>query len=147
MAEVHAADGYPQVWPGDPVGFLSPPDVLDAWVAVDGSAIVGQVLLRDGKGERAEFADADVDLPQRLASVSRLFVTPRARGTGVAAGLVAACVAGAGRDGRAVILSVVEGETAVGFYERLGWRYLTSRPAEWRLADGGTPTMRYYRQP
>lgn len=147
LAAVHASDRYPSVWPADPVGFLSPSDVLAAWVAVADDTIVGQVLLRDGRGERAEFADADVDLPHRLASVSRLFVAPVGRGRGAAARLLAAGVAWAERDDRTAILSVVDGEAAVGFYERLGWRLLTSRPAGWRRGDGSTPTMRYYRQP
>ncbi|ADD42745.1 GCN5-related N-acetyltransferase [Stackebrandtia nassauensis DSM 44728] len=148
MRLVHEADGYPARWPEDATGFLTPSDVLDAWVAVDGEAVVGQVLLRDGKHERDECADEEVDLPDGLASISRLFVTPAARGTGTAARLVGTCVAEARRRGLGVILSVVEGVgDASGFYERLGWRFITTRPAEWRLPNGDIPTMRYYRQP
>lgn len=148
LARVFETSGYPEIWPADPAGFLSPPDVLGAWVAVEGDAVLGHVLLRDGKDERAEFADARVDLPDELASVSRLFTVPAARGRGLAGRLMSACVEAAGAMGREVILSVVEHEkSAAGMYERMGWRYLTSRPGRWRLADGGLPTLRYYRQP
>lgn len=148
LAEVFAAGGYPEVWPEDPTGFLAPSGVLDAWVAVEGDAVLAQVLLRDGRVERGEFAGAEVELPGEPVSVSRLFTVPSARGRGLAARLMAVCLEAAAGMGREVILSVVDHETsAVAMYERMGWRYLTSLPGKWRLADGTVPTMRYYRQP
>jgi hypothetical protein len=50
LAEVHAADRYPLLWPADPRGWLAPPGLLDAWVAAD-DGVVGHIALCSSNGE------------------------------------------------------------------------------------------------
>jgi hypothetical protein len=45
LATVHAADGYPLLWPADPAAWLTPANVLHAWVAEDERAVMGHVVL------------------------------------------------------------------------------------------------------
>ena len=58
-----------------------------------------------------------------VALVSRLFVAPAGRGQGLGDG------------------------PAVALYERLGWRLVERRPADWTAPDGRRPQLRVYRAP
>ncbi|MFC9606320.1 GNAT family N-acetyltransferase [Streptomyces niveus] len=85
LATVYAADRYPVDWPVDPEGWLPPRRMLHAWVAVDGSAVLGHLVLAR-PGEALAIA---VGLPaQRLVSVARFFVGTGARRRGVAVRLL-----------------------------------------------------------
>lgn len=78
LAQVHRVDGYPSRWPADPAGWLTPRQMLAAWV-VDGSDTVdGHVALTDAVD--AALARAAGQPAAELAVVSRLFVRPAARG-------------------------------------------------------------------
>ncbi|MGW2329133.1 hypothetical protein ACWC5C_25720 [Streptomyces sp. NPDC001700] len=45
LATVQRADRYPVHWPDDPQGWLTPADMLGAWVAAEGPAVLGHVTL------------------------------------------------------------------------------------------------------
>jgi GNAT superfamily N-acetyltransferase len=149
---VQRQDSYPLVWPADPVGWLCPNGVLDAWVCTADDEVVGQLLLRDG-GDlelRDTVADAAGVPADRLASVSRLFVAPRARGTGTAARLIDTAVAAAAGRGRRCALDVLDarwgGPTAL--YERLGWRRVATTSASWWSGpDADRPVVHSYLAP
>lgn len=150
MAEVHAADQYPTNWPADPGGWLTPDGLLGSWVAESGSAILGHVILQQGHGASAVPAvvEAAGVQPQDLASIARLFVVPAARRQGVAAALLdVVAAAAARRDLRLALDVVAHAPAAVAFYERAGWRRVSSETAPWTHPDGGEVTLHYYLAP
>ena len=87
---------------------------------------------------------------ERLASVSRLFVSPTARGRGLGLGtaLLAAVSSWAAAQDLRLMLDVVDdGAPAVTLYERLGWRLVDRRPADWTTPQGRRPPLRIYLAP
>ncbi|WP_298803328.1 GNAT family N-acetyltransferase [uncultured Pseudokineococcus sp.] len=134
LAGVHAADGYPSRWPADPEGWLRPDGARGAWVAVEGAALLGHVLLVDRAPGRGLPTDAALE-------VVRLFVDPAARGRGLAAALLAAALGRAEELGLDVDLQVVAASPAVRAYERLGWRAVRRHLASWTEADGTRPEV------
>ena len=142
MWAVREVDGYPSVWPGDPAAFLDPPHVA-AWVAVEGEAVVGHVVLL------AQPLPAIVRLTGRPASalgaVGRLFTVPAVHGAGVGRRLLDTGVARSRAEGLLPVLDVVATSTAaVTLYERAGWTLLGQGPATWTDPDGSHPTLSYY---
>ncbi|MFF0868493.1 GNAT family N-acetyltransferase [Nonomuraea sp. NPDC003560] len=130
LALVHAADRYPVDWPADPQGWLTPGDLLRAWVAVEEGQVLGHVGL----------AGTD-EGPQ----VTRLFVVPAARGRGLAPVLLDTVRKAAGTP---VVLEVSdEGRAAVALYERLGWRRVGSTRARWLNAAGEPALLHHYVSP
>ncbi|GAA2558051.1 GNAT family N-acetyltransferase [Pseudonocardia hydrocarbonoxydans] len=142
LRAVHDADRYPTAWPADPAAWLDPPGTTAAWVAELDGTVVGHVCVAPAP-DAAVAARTGVPA-ERLVAVKRLFTTPAARGRGVGAALVGVAAARAG-DG--VWLDVVDGEPAVAFYERLGWRRVGTRPADWVALDGGRRTVHLYVAP
>jgi GNAT superfamily N-acetyltransferase len=131
---VHEADGYPMVWPKDPVRWLTPASTLHGWVAVTRSAApVGHVLLLGT--ERPDTWE-----------LARLFVSPEARGLGLGAALLDAACARAAEQGRKLELEVVADERsrAISLYERAGWRRTGTVTAGWTNPDGGRVRMHRY---
>lgn len=149
LAEAHTADRYPMRWPDDPAGWLSPDDMVGAWVAMLDGAVVGHVVLRSGvEAKAAVRLAADAGVPaERLVSVSRLYVAPAARRRGLAARLLGRAVADSGT--RRPVLDVVDepGSAAIACYERAGWRHVVTLPAAWTRPDGEHPMVRYYLSP
>jgi GNAT superfamily N-acetyltransferase len=137
LAQVHQADGYPSNWPADPVRWLTPADVLQAWVAVaDQATILGHVMLRQVNSAGAGRA---------VGAVSRLFVVPRVQGQGLAAGLLRRSVRWATGQGMSLVLEVDHSRrTAIRLYERAGWRRTHSTRAEWTTTDGKPVTLYHY---
>ena len=122
-----AAYGTLPVDVGDYRGTLA--DVADrarhatVLVAVDGARVLGGVTyVPDAASSYAEFADADG------AGIRMLAVAPEARGRGVGAALVAACVARAQRQGRRRV--VLHTTTAMVAAQRLYARHGFVRAAE-----------------
>ncbi|WP_207211859.1 GNAT family N-acetyltransferase [Promicromonospora panici] len=147
---VHECDGYPMAWPDNPTAWLTPPGALDAWVALSDGEVVGHVMLVEGgKVEyAAELAEAAGVPVTGLAGVSRLFVTPAARGTGVAAALLERVEDTPARRGRRLVLDVVDdGSSAVRLYERLGWTRVASGEATWTTPTGVRPRTAAYLSP
>jgi GNAT superfamily N-acetyltransferase len=138
LAAVHAADGYPLLWPADPAVWLTPANLLRAWVAEDDGRVTGHVALCSALGDEAAplWSAASGLLPERLAMVSRLFVALSARGRDVGAALLAHACAAAGRLGLRPALEVLaHDQKAVALYERAGWRRVASVSAPWARAS------------
>ena len=149
LALVHAVDGYPARWPVDPADWLTPAGYSTGWVAEDPSsnAIAGHVCVVRGLDDPMVATLARVG-PGRLAGVSRLFVTGPARGLGVGAALLAAASSWAATADVRLMLDVVEDDAAaVNLYERLGWRWVYRRPADWLNARGQRPALGIYLAP
>ncbi len=54
----------------------------------------------------------------------------------------------AAKQGLRLVLDVVDdGGPALALYDRLGWRLVNHRLAEWTAADGRRPTLRTYLAP
>ncbi|GAB2495513.1 GNAT family N-acetyltransferase [Promicromonospora xylanilytica] len=144
---VHEHDGYPMVWPDDPTAWLRPPGTIDGWVALADGEIVGHVMLVDGAKVEfaAELAVAAGVAMTGLAGVSRLFVTPAARGGRVAATLLERVEDAPARRGRRLVLDVVDdGGPAIRLYERLGWTRVAAGPASWTDPAGVRPRTAAY---
>lgn len=144
---VHVVDRYPMRWPADPPGWLSPRGLRAAWVAEREGAVVGHVSVVGGTANPETAARAGL-LPHLSCSVSRLFVAPSGRGRGLGAELlgVASCFALA--EGLELMLDVIEdGGPAVALYERLGWRLVQRRTADWTTPEGDRLPARVYFAP
>ncbi|WP_344490452.1 GNAT family N-acetyltransferase [Nonomuraea monospora] len=133
LAEVQAADRYPVHWPDDPGAWLTPDGMTSAWLAV----------------EAVEAGEAGVVLGHvaltRDLEVSRLFVTPAARGRGVAERLLSTVRAATPLPLKLEVSS--EGLAAIRFYERSGWRRVGSSRAGWLNAAGEPALMHHYVSP
>lgn len=149
LADVHETDGYPVNWPDDPVGWLSEPSLLAAWVADSDEQIMGHIGLC-----RGEAGDAAPDLwskragsgAEMTAVVSRLFVAPEVRGRGLGALLVAQAAWEARELGLHPVLDVVASDiAAVALYESLGWSLLATVEQQWEPAK--TVTVHCYAAP
>ena len=140
LARVHAADGYPVHWPEDPGRWLTPDELLGAWVAWRSGALAGHVCLcpaETGPSAAAWSSGAGVPV-DRLGVISRLFVAPDARRRGLGERLLVAACDEASRLGRHPALEVLERDRAAhALYERLGWR----------RAGPPDPTLRRYVAP
>jgi len=147
LAAVHAADGYPMLWPADPTAWLTPPGMTRAWVAEHRGAVCGHVGVVQGVHEPAVTGLTGVPA-SGLASVTRLFVAPEGRGHGSGARLLDAVQGHAAERGLLLMLDVVDdGSPAVGLYERLGWRLVHRRLADWATPAGTRPPVRLYLAP
>lgn len=136
LATVHTHDGYPSNWPTDPVRWLDPPGLLRAWAAksADGHRLLGHVALSSASEDDAAPALYRPKVARdHVAVVSRLFVAPSARGTGVASRLLAHTVREArGRGLHGPVLDVVTTDTAaVRFYGQQGWHHLGFATQQW----------------
>jgi ribosomal protein S18 acetylase RimI-like enzyme len=87
--------------------------------------------------------------PERLASLSRLFVIPGARRRGVASGLISRASHEAARCGLRLVLDVVDDGrgAAVALYEGAGWQRVGSVQAAWTMPDGTRPMVSHYLSP
>ncbi|MFD3487406.1 GNAT family N-acetyltransferase [Streptomyces sp. NPDC058665] len=135
LAEVHQSDGYPVNWPQEPLGWLAPPESLAAWVALLDGRIAGHLCL-----SRARPGDAAPDLwsgrtgtsPEETAVVSRLYVSPKARGHGIGALLLGEAVREARERGLHPVLDVVTSDrSAAALYERQGWTLMATGEQRW----------------
>lgn len=146
LRAVHEADGYPVRWPADPARWLTPRGTRAAWVVPSRDGVAGHVACGEARfgPEVLAALSAEAGVPPRdLVAVSRLFVVPSARRTGIARDLLAA-VTGLGRP----VLDVAEqGIAAVSLYEGLGWRRVASERAAWLAADGRPALVHYYVSP
>ncbi|MFJ1729826.1 GNAT family N-acetyltransferase [Streptomyces sp. NPDC088254] len=125
LALVHEHSGYPINWPVSPEAWLTPPALLAAWAAEWDGRIVGHAALCLGRDDEPATALWQARRPgAATASVSRLFVSPEARGLGVGAALMDRAVEEAGSRGLQPVLEVVATHPAAAFYERLGWELL-----------------------
>jgi GNAT superfamily N-acetyltransferase len=147
LAEVHRQDGYPSRWPVRPEAWLSPSDLIEAWVAVADGAVAGHLAL----AADVEVMDINVITAAgwpsaEMASVSRLFVRPAFQGGGIGQRLLETATAFAVRHDIGLVLDVVDAphSAAIALYERLGWRDVGRRRADWVTPGGLRPQLRIY---
>jgi GNAT superfamily N-acetyltransferase len=125
LAEVHALERYPYHWPDEPVIWLTRPDTVGAWVAeVDGALVGHACVTNDGK-------------------ISRLFVAPGQRRQRVGERLLGVATDAARARGLVPYLRVLaRDESAVRFYDQVGWRRTEVR--EVTFDDGSAQTVYHY---
>jgi GNAT superfamily N-acetyltransferase len=124
---VHEADHYPVVLQDDVEEFLVTDNCLAAWVAEVEPEIVGHVALHSvWSDDVARLAAASLRCaPDRLASVSRLFVDSSCRRRGLGAQLLQVATREAQTRGLWPTLDVVTTyASAIALYERCGWTRL-----------------------
>ena len=138
LRATHEVNGYPAIWPHDPSRWLTSANTdAAAWVATVDGAIRGHIaaIAEDFTGTHE---------PPAL-SIVRLFVHPAIRGGGVGAALVGEALDYARANGRRPALEVADsGVAAIRLYERLGWRRVAAREADWTEPDGHRPTVYDY---
>jgi GNAT superfamily N-acetyltransferase len=150
LARIHAADGYPLLWPTDPHAWLTPAHFLCAWVAAVERNVMGHVVLCSAVGDEAAplWSTASGLPPECLAVVAKLFVAPSARGRGAGAALLAhACAEAHLRDLRPALEVLKHNQSAIALYERVGWRRIASVPADWARTGDGQAMLHYYLAP
>lgn len=151
LEAVHRSDDYPTWWPVDPAGWLSPSGCPAAWVAHDDvrGSILGHVCVVQGVDDPmvASLTGVSTD---RLAAVSRLFVSPaaRGRGLGLGASLLAAVSSWTSAHDLTLMLDVVNnGAPAIRLYERMRWRLVDWRQTDWVTTQGERLPVRIYLAP
>lgn len=124
VVAVHAADGYPVVLQPNVREFIVTTNCRRAWVAEIDGHIAGHVSLHTvWSDEVAQIATAELGVVhEALASVSRLFVSPTARGLGVGRALLETATAEARSRSLHPVLDVVTTyPAAITLYESSGW--------------------------
>lgn len=126
LTEVHAKDGYPVEGIDDPLAWLGTLDGIGSWVAdVNGEPVGHVALTQPGAGDEAPRLFADQIGPEPTAVLGRLFVSPLARGQGLATHLARKAMDGAADAGRRPVLDVmVKDDAAIRLYKQLGWTIL-----------------------
>lgn len=144
LRRVHELSGYPSRWPDDPGGWITPRNMLAAWVAEHDGRVAGHVTLVQGLRMDCLLQATGRQVAE-LGGVARLYVDPGARRHGLARALLDAATAGAVARGLLPVLDVVDdARPAIALYERAGWRLAGTQPATWTDPDGSTPTIRCY---
>lgn len=141
LAQVHEAGGYPSNWPVDPARWLSPSGMYRAWICPsDDLGVAGHLLVTRVRGAWAGVTDS-----HGRAEVGCLFVSPSARGRGVASRLLQQAVLWAGRCRRDLVLEVADHlKTGIALYERMGWRQTETVLSDWAGPDGRRIPLRRY---
>ncbi|NEA53167.1 GNAT family N-acetyltransferase [Streptomyces sp. SID13666] len=149
LAEVHSGDGYPANWPDCPGEWLMQPALLAAWVAELDGRVVGHIgLSRSGAGDAAPglWSRREGVSVEDTAVISRLFVSPSARGHGIGALLMERAVQDAHERALHPVLDVLASDTsAAALYERLGWSLLATVDQQWSPTQ--TVTVQCYAAP
>jgi ribosomal-protein-alanine N-acetyltransferase len=143
---VYAFDCYPATWPIDAAAWLTPNGILQAWIALRGSSIVGHVVAGavDDR-EDPHLAISSHRRPSEMAEVKRLFVAPAARGTGIVELLLDTSTSYARARALHPVLEVAaDHAAAIRCYERTGWRRTGSHNATWQRASGARPLLHQY---
>jgi GNAT superfamily N-acetyltransferase len=135
LRAVHDADGYPVNWPDDPFQWLAQPSLIDAWVAEREGEVVGHIgLCRSAPGDLApqEWSRQTGQPSEAAAVVSRLYVSPGARGHGIGALLLTQATRAAHHHGLHPVLDVLATDSAAAeLYRRASWSMLAALEEEW----------------
>ncbi|GAB3138098.1 GNAT family N-acetyltransferase [Microbispora hainanensis] len=150
LATVHASDRYPVNWPADPGRWLTPSNLVAAWVVVNGADVLGHVGLSQPDAATLEplLAQA-IGMPAGpVGSLTRLFVTPPGRGHGHATRLLDVVAKKAADLGIPLVLDVSDDDHgAITLYERAGWQRVATTRAEWLNAAGENALLHHYVSP
>jgi GNAT superfamily N-acetyltransferase len=145
---VHARDHYPLLWPVDAAEWLSPRQLIAAWVAAGNDAILGHVALNHARHNEngLEWLSSQSLVPGKVVWISRLFVAPEARRLGLGSKLLQAAVEHAIGMGLLPALEVVESDqAAIELYEQFGLVRVHSR--DWTLPSGARTVLHTYFAP
>jgi GNAT superfamily N-acetyltransferase len=141
LRAVHEADAYPLNWPADPRGWLTPPRLLQAWIAEEpDGAVAGHVAVQ-------RLPDvSDSQARARHAELSRLYITPAARRRSLASALVGHARSWAAEHDCELTLNLTDEHrsAAVALYEATGWQYSHTTDADWTAPDGSRVKLRHY---
>lgn len=125
LVAVHGTDGYPVEGVDDSTGWLTPPDLVQAWVAERDGRVVGHVAVsRPAEDEAVSlWLGGHPQDEGRVTTLARLFVLAEARKQALGERLVLAATDYARQHGLRLVLDVMTKDTAaIRLYERLGWR-------------------------
>ena len=125
LRDVYDFDGYPTNWPRQPARWLLADRPLGAWVAEEDGRLLGHLSLHSADESAAWPASSEaLRVPaERLAVVSRFFVSPHLRGRGAGAALMRRGEHCAAARGAQLVLDVADhNHDAIAFYEHRGWR-------------------------
>jgi GNAT superfamily N-acetyltransferase len=129
---VYAEGQYPSRFPDAPRGWLTGPDVLDAWVMERHGEILGHVAVsRMGLESASALRWREVTGREagELGGVTRLFVRQRVRRQGIGTALLDVALADIRRRGLFPVLEVAStGADATRLVEGRGWRLLAQDP-------------------
>lgn len=145
LGRVYETSGYPTNWPADPTRWLTPSDLVEAWVAgTDEVPVAGHALvsrLPDDAG-----CPADAPARGRLAvEFGRLFVDPVARRQGIAQALVLHAKDWAVARDLDLVLWVTDHLTAARMlYASMGFTLTKTEVADWTAPDGSPVTVHRY---
>ncbi|KAK3114912.1 hypothetical protein LTR53_006286 [Teratosphaeriaceae sp. CCFEE 6253] len=137
LRRVYAQDGYPVQGVERAHGFLQR-GIQRAWIAERDGHIVGHIAVAGATHDdvaAAEWMRLHPDEP--CAILERLFIDPKHRGGGTAGALIAAAI-GWSNQARVelVLFALVQAQTAIRLYERLGWIRFGTVP--WTGSGGQT---------
>lgn len=147
LRDVHERDAYPARWPDDPAAWLSPVDLVTAWVADGARAeqVIGHcalVAVDPSRPTAGAWSLASRTPARRLVCVAKLFVASDSRGKGVGRVLLDAAVAGAAAMGQRAVLEVSSADRrAVSLYRRAGWVEAGAGPRRDWLPEGATSLL------
>lgn len=147
LRDVYAADGYPVEGVQDAYGWLMPPGLMEAWIAIDASRVVGHIALCEPMGDPAAamLMEATGAQEHETAILARLFVAPSARGKSIARKLaITAAVYAVERHLLLAFQVRAADHHAVGLYESLGCERLGET---WHAAGDSKILMHCYVAP
>ncbi|MEV6221829.1 GNAT family N-acetyltransferase [Nocardia fluminea] len=126
LIEVHERDGYPVEGVADPVSWLTPSTLVQAWVAELSGSVVGHALVTtptESDDAAKMWIERDGDGQSDLLVFGRLFVGSAGRNQGVGTWLVRTAMAYGKANSKSLVLDVMEkDQAAIRLYERLGWK-------------------------
>jgi ribosomal protein S18 acetylase RimI-like enzyme len=147
LRRVHDASGYPSRWPDDPGRWITPRDMVAAWVAEHEGEVAGHVALVRGLNVACLLRATGLPVEQ-LGGIVRLYVDPHFHRLGLARALLDTAAGSAVDHGLKPVLDVVDDSgPAIALYERAGWQLVGTQPATWTDPDGSVPVIRGYVRP
>lgn len=129
LVRVHALDGYPVEGVSQPEAWLTPPGMMNAWVAEKSGTVVGHVAVSRPEDEWAVtlWTEQSGERASSVAVLARLFVVPEARKMAAGESLMRAAVDYARGQGIRLVLDVLaKDRAAIRLYTRLGWKNIGS---------------------
>lgn len=147
IAETHRTSRYPVNWPADPEGWLTPRDLLGAWVAELAGVVVGHIALMDATEAPAKaWAVSTGQSVGEAAEITRLCVAGAARRRSAGRRLLDTAAAAAQEQDRHAVLGVFDQDSsAIALYDRAGWRRLSS--VDYEMSRGRKVLMHCYAAP